>query len=293
MIARENEEKNSKEEERPNILCKSYENTNELKKVFQGPFILCENCKGSFSPNSILVHISRSKVCKSHYGEKYDEIRDIMRTENMRRTSKEAWQIIKQEKYLQKEKEKKEISEELAKNQWSFLKTKAEKRTQSGEKKLNWVTGCFQHLFDNYSEINTNVKEKMLQIQSSIDHFYQEIEIRIDKVVGIVQNFDCQVKVKKIIRENGLQLHEIQHEWDLFQQYKLGEEIEKILEDVGENDKNKEWYAIVEKIKERFKERFKGWWVENYHKFTKQTSCIICHKVPNCLTLFWGQMSRR
>ena len=30
-----------------------------------------------------------------------------MRIENMRRTSKEAWQIIKQEKDLQKEKEKK------------------------------------------------------------------------------------------------------------------------------------------------------------------------------------------
>ena len=58
LIARENEEKISKEKERPNILCKSYENTNELKKVFQGPFILCENCKDTFSPNSILVHIS-------------------------------------------------------------------------------------------------------------------------------------------------------------------------------------------------------------------------------------------
>ena len=81
---------------------------------------------------------------------------------------------------------------------------------------MNWVTGCFQHLFDNYSEINTNVKEKMLQIQSSIDNLYQEIEIRIDKVVGIVQNFDCQVKVKKIIRENGLLLHEIQNEFTLF-----------------------------------------------------------------------------
>ena len=283
LIARENEEKISKEKERPNILCKSYENTNELKKVFQGPFILCENCKDTFSPNSILVHISRSKVCKSHYGEKYDEIRDIMRTENMRRTSKEAWQVIKQEKDLQKEKEKKEISEELAKNSMEFFESKSRKKNSIWRKKLNWVNGCFQHLFDNYSEININVKEKMLQIQSSIDNLYQEIEIRIDKVVGIVKNFDCQVKVKEIIRENGLQLHEIQHEWELFQQYKLGEEIEKILDDVEETDKNKEWYAIVEKIQERFKERFKGWWVENYHKFTKQTSCIICHKVPNCL----------
>ena len=164
LIARENEEKISKEEERPNILCKSYENTNELKKVFQGPFILCENCKDTFSPNSILVHISRSKVCKSHYGEKYDEIRDIMRTENMRRTSKEAWQVIKQEKDLQKEKEKKEISEELAKNSMEFFESKSRKKNSIWRKKLNWVTGCFQHLFDNYFEINTNVKKKCFRI---------------------------------------------------------------------------------------------------------------------------------
>ena len=164
-----------------------------------------------------------------------------------------------------------------------FYETKGRKKNSIWRKKLNWVTGCFQHLFDNYFEINTNVKEKMLQIQSSLDNLYQEIEIRIDKVVGIVKNFDCQVKVKEIIRENGLQLHEIQHEWELFQQYKLGEEIEKILDDVEETDKNVEWYSIVEKIQERFRKRFKGWWVENHHKFNKQTSCIIFHKVPNYL----------
>ena len=206
-----------------------------------------------------------------------------MRTENMRRTSKEAWQIIKQEKDLQKEKERKEISEKLAKNSMEFYETKGKKKNSIWRKKLNWVNGCFQHLFDNYSKINTNVKEKMLQILSSIDNLYQEIEVRIDKVVGIVQNFNCHIKVTNVFRENGLLLHEIQNEWQSFEQYKLGDKIEKILNGVEESDKNEEWYSIVEKIQERFRERYKGWWVENYHKFIKQTSCIICHKVPNCL----------
>ena len=46
----------------------------------------------------------------------------------MRRTSKEAWQIIKQEKDLQKEKERKEISEKLAKKSMEFYETKGKKK---------------------------------------------------------------------------------------------------------------------------------------------------------------------
>ena len=38
LIARENEEKISKEKERPNILCKSFEKTIELKKSVSGAF---------------------------------------------------------------------------------------------------------------------------------------------------------------------------------------------------------------------------------------------------------------
>ena len=80
----------------------------------------------------------------------------------MRRASKKAWQIIKQETDLQREKERKEISEKLAKNSMEFYETKGRKKNSIWRKKLNWVTGCFQHLFDNYFEISTNVKKQML-----------------------------------------------------------------------------------------------------------------------------------
>ena len=58
-----------------------------------------------------------------------------MRTENIRRTSKEAWQIIKQETDLQREKERKEISEKLAKNSMEFYETKGKNKEFNLHKK--------------------------------------------------------------------------------------------------------------------------------------------------------------
>ena len=71
-----------------------------------------------------------------------------------------------------------------------FYETKGRKKNSIWRKKLNWVTGCFHHLFDNYFEINTNVKKKNALESVSIDNLFQEIKIRIDKVVDIVQNFN-------------------------------------------------------------------------------------------------------
>ena len=150
-------------------------------------------------------------------------------------------------------------------------------------KKMNWVPGCFQHLFDNFSQINQKVKENMLEIQDSINNLHQEIEARIDKVVEKVRNFDDHVEVSKVFRENGLLKHEIQHEWQFFQESNLRKKMKGILDDTEQSDIEHDWYSIVEKIQERFKERFKGWWVRDYEKFTRQASCIICNKEPNCL----------
>ena len=60
-----------------------------------------------------------------------------------------------------------------------FYETKGRKKNSIWRKKLNWVNGCFQHLFDNYSGLNSNVKEKMLDIKLSIDNLYQEIKAEI------------------------------------------------------------------------------------------------------------------
>ena len=206
-----------------------------------------------------------------------------MRNEKMKRTSKKAYQKIKQKKDLQKEKERKEYQEKEAKRKIDFQERDARNKNSIWRKKLNWVPGCFQHFFDNFSQINKKVKENMLEIEDSINDLYQEIESRIDEIVEKVKDFDDHVKVYKLFSENGLVKHDIQHEWFCFQQYNLGKKMEKILVDTEQVDKDQDWYSIVEKIQERFNERFKGWWVEDYEKHTKQTTCIICQKEPNCL----------
>ena len=80
--------------------------------------------------------------------------------------------------------------------------------------------------------------------------------------------------------------HEIQHNWQKFEQFNIGRKIEKVLEDVEENGKNQEWYLIMERIQERFKDRFKGWTIKEFHKYSRQNSCIICKKEPNCLNQY-------
>ena len=87
-----------------------------------------------------------------------------MRNEKMKRTSKKAYQKIKQKKDLQKEKERKEYQEKEAKRKIDFQERDARNKNSIWRKKLNWVPGCFQHFFDKFSQINKKVKENMLEI---------------------------------------------------------------------------------------------------------------------------------
>ena len=75
LKAKRNNEKISKQESAPNILFKSLENLEDLEKVFEKEIVLCDFCRDEFTPNAILVHIGKSKNCKSHYGEAYDKIK--------------------------------------------------------------------------------------------------------------------------------------------------------------------------------------------------------------------------
>ena len=77
--------------------------------------------------------------------------------------------------------------------------------------------------------------------------------------------------------------HEIQHNWQKFEQFNIGKKIEKVLEDIEENGKNQEWFSTMERIQERFKDRYKGWWIQHFDRYEKQKTCIICQKKPNCL----------
>ena len=98
-----------------------------------------------------------------------------MRKETVKRTSKNAYQKVKQKKQLQKEKERKEFQEEQAKSWKEFHERSAREKNSIWRKKLNWVPGCFQHFLDNFSQINIKVKNNMLEIQDSINNLHQEI----------------------------------------------------------------------------------------------------------------------
>ena len=77
--------------------------------------------------------------------------------------------------------------------------------------------------------------------------------------------------------------HEIQNKWESFKQNYLEKRISKLLDDLQEIGKGQEWYSTVEKIQERFKDIYKGWWMDNYSKFRRINTCIICKKEPDCL----------
>ena len=71
-IGAESDQRISKKGITPNILHKSTNTIEELNNIFDKSVILCQLCKDEFQIETILVHISRSKLCKSHYGTCYE-----------------------------------------------------------------------------------------------------------------------------------------------------------------------------------------------------------------------------
>ena len=80
--------------------------------------------------------------------------------------------------------------------------------------------------------------------------------------------------------------HEIQNKWESFEQNNIEKRISKLLDDLQETGKGQEWYSVVEKIQERYKDIYKGWWMDNYSKFIRINTCIICKKEPDCLNKY-------
>ena len=68
----------------------------------------------------------------------------------------------------------------------------------------------------------------------------------------------------------------------------MGEKIGKLLENVEETDESTEWYCVVGKIQDRFKEKFKGWWGGDCLKYPKQSTCTLEYgiNVPARLLIF-------
>ena len=130
----------------------------------------------------------------------------------------------------------------------------------------------------------------MVEIENSIDNFYQEIETKIDGIIEELKDIDgCNIdddnKINEMYHKRKLSRLDIQWVWKKFEGFSLGKKKEKLLIDLQDNNKNKDWYLTAEKIQERFKDRFKGSRDPGYPKYTKIDTCIICHKKPNCLNI--------
>ena len=137
-----------------------------------------------------------------------------------------------------------------------------------------------------FSQVDKRVKEKKHDIEDSINSLHQGIEKRIDEAVEKVKDYEDFREVQKFYRENDLEHHQIRHEWWKFEQFNVGEKIGKLLENIEETDESQEWYFVICKIQDRFKEKFKGWWGGDCLKYPKQYTCIICNKRPNCLNQY-------
>ena len=122
----------------------------------------------------------------------------------MKKSSKKAYQIVKEQKALEKEKKNKEFQQERAKIFKEIHEKDGRSKNSIWRKKLNWVIGCFQHLLENFSQIDKKVKEIMLEIQNTIISKHQEIESKINEVVETVKNFDDRITVQQIIRQNKM-----------------------------------------------------------------------------------------
>ena len=101
-IGAESDQRISKKGITPNILHKSTNTIEELNNIFDKSVILCELCKDEFQIETILVHISRSKLCKSHYGTSYEIIKQLMEKYKLPEKIYEYAASTKQKKELRK-----------------------------------------------------------------------------------------------------------------------------------------------------------------------------------------------
>ena len=168
----------------------------------------------------------------------------------------------------------------------NFHENDAKQKNSMWRKKMNWIIYCFEHFLDNFNQSDEKLKERMLDIQHSIHDFSQEILTLIENTVQNAKKFEVNnsndvVKVQTFLKKNKVVKHEIQNKWEFFEQNDLKKRISKLLDDLQETAKRQEWYSVVEKIQERFKDIYKGWWMDNYSKFIRINTCIICKKEPD------------
>ena len=118
----------------------------------------CEFCKKTFSKSSILVHIGKNKSCKSHYGNRFYDLKRKKNNEKKQRSRKK----------LGKEKELKRQRELYAQD--SKKKEKKRQHFQTKQSKLASEEGWqYRTSIDVSEEIDTKSVEANKEFEDSND----------------------------------------------------------------------------------------------------------------------------
>ena len=104
--------------------------------------------------------------------------------------------------------------------------------------------------------------------------------------IEISDTFDDH-KILQMRKKDNVDKEKIQSDWEFFQQGYLERNILNLLDIVEESEKEEDWYLVLEKIIERFQDRYKNHFgIKNNWRFLKIDTCIVCQMSPNCLNKY-------
>ena len=272
----------------------------------------CEFCKTFWIPTSILMHIGNNENCKSHYGPRYGDLkkkhkrvyqelyREDVGTEKeleqqRKRYASDPKVKERKKKYYDKnhkkpkemEKRKKNLEEGARRAKESVIHH--EKSLRFENTSFQWIIDCFRHLFETFSDIDNQTKDKLLDLEKNISKKYDSNESEIDEMTKSAKenldqhdslpfpnHFECGLYFKKDDRY----LEAIfQEEWGAMKKSTM-ERFQDILCQVEEPLKQTDWYKSLGKINNmylKYGKRKQGFDtpIMDTH-FLEQKVCIIC-----------------
>ena len=302
-------EKNKKLQQESNIGNENSEEKTDFVEDETGEKWQCEFCKTFWIPTSILMHIGNNENCKSHYGPRYGDLKkthkrvyqELYREEvgtgkelEQQRKKYASDPKVKERKkkyYDENQKKPKEMErrkrdlEEGARRAKSSVFHHADS-LRNANKSFQWITDCFQHFFETFSDVENQTKAKILDLERDIREKYGNNETEINEMekranetldkydsLPFPNHFNCGLYFKK----DNQYLEEIFHkEWSAMKKSTM-ERFQEILCQVEEPLKQTDWYKSLGKINNmyvKYDKKEHDFEMDIY--FLEQKVCIIC-----------------
>lgn len=239
--------------------------------------------------------------------------------EKKKKASKKSYFDFKEKKTVQKKESHLEFLLNLGKEKLSCDENKCREINHKARKRLNWLNSTFKHFFETFPQINEQPKNKLLSLENNIQELHQKIENDIDelkqKVIDKIaewQKQGCTYKHEGLF-ENAFKKNRVrpmsgyvmssddwfQKDWEKLER-NINKDLNEILEKIEDPYRNADWFYILEKIHEAYKEKFPGQWMAIYYPLIKiktlyagygydqqpyypSKTCIVCGLKPNCI----------